>query len=111
MRQAIEEGFIEDVLKNYVTYKTYYKLLKACNDDPNVLRKKAARALSRYMRLHPHNISQKTVVMVEHFQNYTASKKLARGRLVSTKVWQSRWMGRKMWEVESCVKRMFLYLA
>lgn len=74
MRQAIEEGFIEDVLKNYVTYKTYYKLLKACEDDPNVERKKAARALSRYMRLHPHNISQKTAVMVEHFQNFSRHK-------------------------------------
>lgn len=74
MRQAIEEGFIEDVLKNYVTYKTYYKLLKACDDDPNVGRKKAAQALSRYMRLHPHNISQKTSVMIEHFQNYSRHK-------------------------------------
>lgn len=74
MRQAIEEGFIEDVLKNYVTYKTYYKLLKACDDDPNVERKKAARALSRYMRLHPHNISQKTAIMVEHFQNFSRHK-------------------------------------
>ncbi len=74
MRQAIEEGFIEDVLENYVSYKTYYKLLKACTDDPNVERKKAARALSRYMRLHPHNISQKTTVMVEHFQNFSRHK-------------------------------------
>ena len=53
MRQAIEEGFIEDVLKNYVTYKTYYKLIKKAEDDPNVERKKAARALARFMRLHP----------------------------------------------------------
>jgi len=74
MRQAIEEGFIEDVLKNYVSYKTYFRLLKSCEDDPNVERKKAARALSRYMRLHPHNISQKTEVMVEHFQNYSRHK-------------------------------------
>ncbi len=74
MRQAIEERFIEDVLQNYVTYKTYYKLLKACEDDPNVERKKAAKALSRYMRLHPYNISQKTSIMVEHFQNFTRHK-------------------------------------
>jgi type I restriction enzyme R subunit len=71
MRQAIEEGFIEDVLKNYVTYKTYYKLIKKAEDDPNVERKKAAQALARFMRLHPHNIGQKTEVMVEHFQNFT----------------------------------------
>ncbi|MCA6510688.1 MAG: type I restriction endonuclease subunit R [Pseudanabaena sp. M051S1SP2A07QC] len=74
MRQAIEEGFILDVLKNYITYKTYYRLLKSCEDDPNVERKKAAKALSRYMRLHPHNISQKTEIMVEHFQNYSRHK-------------------------------------
>jgi len=74
MRQAIEEGFIEDVLKNYVTYKTYYKLLKSCKDDPNVERKKAARALSRYMRLHPHNISQKTAIMIEHFEHNSRHK-------------------------------------
>lgn len=74
MRQAIEEGFIMDVLKNYTTYKAYYKLLKACNDDPNVERKKAAKALARFMRLHPHNISQKTEVMVEHFNSFTRHK-------------------------------------
>ncbi|WP_024868871.1 type I restriction endonuclease subunit R [Pseudoxanthomonas suwonensis] len=74
MRQAIEEGFIEDVLKNYVTYKTYYKLIKKAEDDPNVERKKAAKALARFMRLHPHNIGQKTEVMVEHFQQFTRHK-------------------------------------
>jgi type I restriction enzyme R subunit len=74
MRQAIEEGFIEDVLKSYVTYKTFYKLVKKAADDPNVERKKAAKALSRFMRLHPHNIGQKTEVMVEHFQHFTRHK-------------------------------------
>jgi len=74
MRQAIEEGFILDVLKHYTTYATYYKLLKACEDDPNVERKQAAKALARFMRLHPHNIAQKTEVMVEHFQNVTRHK-------------------------------------
>jgi type I restriction enzyme R subunit len=74
MRQAIEEGFIEDVLRNYVTYKTYYKLIKKAEDDPNVERKKAAKALTRFMRLHPHNIGQKTEVMVEHFQHFTRHK-------------------------------------
>jgi len=74
MRQAIEEGFILDVLKNYTTYATYFKLLKAREDDPNVERKKAAQALARFMRLHPHNIAQKTEVMVEHFQTSTRHK-------------------------------------
>lgn len=74
MRQAIEEEFILDVLKNYTTYATYYKLLKSCEDDPNVKRKQASRALVRFIRLHPHNISQKTEVMVEHFNAVTRHK-------------------------------------
>lgn len=80
MRQAIEEGFILDVLKNYTTYATYYKLLKACDDDPNVERKEAARTLARFLRLHPHNIAQKTEVMVEHFQAVTRHKIGARAK-------------------------------
>jgi type I restriction enzyme R subunit len=74
MRQAKEEKFILDVLENYTTYKSYYKLLKACSDDPNVERKKAAKALARFMKLHPHNIAQKTEVMVEHFNAVTRHK-------------------------------------
>ena len=71
MRQAIEEGFILDVLKHYTSYAACYRLLKACADDPHVERKKAARALARFLRLHPHNVAQKTEVMVEHFQAVT----------------------------------------
>ena len=68
MRQAIEERFILDVLTNYTTYKTYYRLLKAAADDPDLPKKKAARALAKFMSLHPHNIEQKTEVIVEHFR-------------------------------------------
>lgn len=68
MRQAIEEKFILDVLTNYTTYATYYRLLKAAEDDPELPKKKAARALAKFMSLHPHNIEQKTEVMVEHFR-------------------------------------------
>lgn len=74
MRQAIEEGFILDVLRHYTTYDAYFGLLKACEDDPNVERKKAATALARFVRLHPHNIAQKTEVMIEHFQAVTRHK-------------------------------------
>lgn len=70
MRQAIEEGFILDVLTNYTTYTTYYKLLKAIDDDPNLPKKKAARVLAKFMSLHPYNIEQKTEVIVEHFRNH-----------------------------------------
>ncbi len=68
MRQAIEENFILDVVKNDTTYATYYRLVKAIEDDPNLPKKKAARALAKFMRLHPHNLEQKTEVMVEHFR-------------------------------------------
>jgi len=68
MRQAIEEKFILDVLTNYTTYATYYKLLKAAEDDPQLPMKKATRALAKFMSLHPYNIEQKTEVMVEHFR-------------------------------------------
>ena len=74
MRQAIEEGFILDVLKHYTTYASYFRLLKASEDDPNVERKKAARALARFLKLHPHNIAQKTEVMIEHFNAATQHK-------------------------------------
>lgn len=74
MRQAIEERFIMDVLRHYTTYQAYYKLLKACDDDPNVERKKAAKALARFVKLHPHNLSQKTELIVEHFYGFTRHK-------------------------------------
>lgn len=74
MRQAIEEGFIMDVLLNYTTYATYYKLVQACEEDPQVKRKSAAKALARFMRLHPYNIAQKTEIMVEHFNTMTRHK-------------------------------------
>ena len=73
MRQAIEEGFILDVVKNYTTYATYYRLVKAVEDDPNLPKRKAARALAKFMSLHPHNIEQKTEVMVEHFRHKVMS--------------------------------------
>jgi type I restriction enzyme, R subunit len=74
MRQAIEEGFILDVLRNYTTYKTYYKLIQAKADDPKVKKKDTVRALARYMSLHPHNISQKVEVIVEHFRRHVLHK-------------------------------------
>ena len=73
MRQAIEEGFILDVVTNYTTYSTYYRLVKAIEDDPNIPKKKGAKALAKFMSLHPYNIEQKTEVMVEHFRQKVQS--------------------------------------
>lgn len=70
MRQAIEEGFIMDVLANYTTYKRFFGLVKQVEDDPDVPRKKAAKALSCYLELHPVNIEQVVSVIVEHFRLY-----------------------------------------
>lgn len=70
MRQAIEEGFIMDVLQNYTTYKRFFGLIKQVEDDPEVPRKKAAKALTRYLELHPVNIEQVVSVIVEHFRLY-----------------------------------------
>ncbi len=88
MRQAIEEGFILDVLEHYTTYKTYYKLTKAIEDDPELDRKKATQAIARFVSLHPHNLAQKTEVMVEHFLHFT-SKRIG-GRAKAMVVTRSR---------------------
>jgi type I restriction enzyme R subunit len=74
MRQAIEEGFILDVLKNYVHYKRYFKLLQKAGQDPAVPRRKTARALARFVDLHDHNIGQKVEIIVEHFRTFTQHK-------------------------------------
>ncbi len=68
MRQAIEEEFILDVLRHYTSYATYYRLLKAVENDPELPKKKAVRAIARYMSLHPHNVEQRTAIIVEHFR-------------------------------------------
>ena len=67
MKQAIEEGFIIDVLQNYTPYKLFYKLASRVAEDKEVDKSKAAKALSRYVKLHPHNIAQKVEIIIEHF--------------------------------------------
>ena len=74
MRQAIEEHFILDVLKNYMTYRMYYKIAKSIPDDPELDTTAGVRAIRQFETLHPHNISQKTAVMLEHFCNVTRHK-------------------------------------
>ncbi len=69
MRQAIEEGFILDVLQRYTTYSTYFKMIKKTEDDPSMPASKAAKKLCKFMRLHPRNVSQKTEIIIEHFRS------------------------------------------
>lgn len=69
MKQAIEEGFILDVLQNYVTYKTYYQINKAIEDDPELETVAAKRKIAKYIELHETNIAQKVEIIIEHFKN------------------------------------------
>ena len=70
MRQAIEEKFILSVLERYTDYDTYYKLNKHAQDNPDFPKRRAAAALARFAALHPHNIAQKTEVIIEHFREH-----------------------------------------
>ena len=67
MRQAIEEGFILDVLGSYATYKAYWRLLKTIEDDPRYDKGKAEYLLKSFVELHPHAIREKVAICVEHF--------------------------------------------
>lgn len=68
MKQAIEEGFILDVLQNYITYNTYYRLNKEINEDPLLQTNEAKRQIARFIDLHETNISQRIEVIIEHFR-------------------------------------------
>ena len=70
MRQAIEEGFILDVLQNYMTYKAYYQLEKTIEDDPELSGRRGQRKVARFASLHPTAIGQKVEIIVEHFRRH-----------------------------------------
>jgi type I restriction enzyme R subunit len=74
MRQAIEEGFILDVLTNYTTYQTFWRVGKKASEDPEVVKSEAASAIARFASLHPENLAQHVEVIVEHFRQKTAKK-------------------------------------
>lgn len=68
MKQAIEEGFILDVLQNYTTYQTYYQINKEIEEDPKCKTNSAKRQIARFVELHETNIAQRIEVIVEHFR-------------------------------------------
>jgi len=74
MKQAIEEGFILDVLDNYITYETYYKLNKEIEEDPRCKTKDAKRQIARFIELHETNINQRIEIIVEHFRNHVMNE-------------------------------------
>src|SRR5207237_1854233 len=67
MRQAIEEGFILDVLASYTTYTAYWRLLKKIEDDPRYDKQKAEYLLKSFVELHSHAIGEKVKICIEHF--------------------------------------------
>lgn len=88
MKQAIEEKFILDVLKNYTTYETYFGLLKKVEDDPEFHKKKAQRLMIGYVERHEHAIEKKVSIMVEHFEEKI--EKLIDGKAKAMIVTKSR---------------------
>ncbi|MDR0994061.1 MAG: DEAD/DEAH box helicase family protein [Verrucomicrobiota bacterium] len=77
MKQAIQEGFILDVLKNYMPVQSYWKLVKTVTDDPKYDKKKAQKKLKKFVERDNYSISQKAEVMVENFY----SQVIARGKI------------------------------
>jgi len=74
MKQAIQEGFILDVLKNYTPVDSYYRLTKTVEDDPEFDTKKAQKKLRRYVESHKHAIREKAEIMVDHFHEQVLAK-------------------------------------
>ena len=72
MKQAIEEGFILDVLSHYITYQTFYKLNKNVQEDPKLNTADAKRQISNFIDLNDQNIQQRTQIIIEHFRKHVA---------------------------------------
>ena len=82
MRQAIEEGFILDVLQNYMTYNTCFKIAKNTEENPELPESRATKIIKKYEKLHPYNISQKSEIIVETFRNTTRHKIGGKGKMM-----------------------------
>ncbi|WP_271950733.1 type I restriction endonuclease subunit R [Ruegeria faecimaris] len=80
MKQAIEEQFILDVLKNYTTYKSYYELQKSIEDNPEFNTKKAQGKLRAYVEAHPDTIKTKAAIMLDHFRDNVVRPKKLKGK-------------------------------
>jgi len=82
MKQAIEEGFIMDVLQNYMTYHTCFKIAKTIPENPEVPASRAAKVIRRFEELHPYNISQKAQIIVETFISTTSKAICGKGKMM-----------------------------
>lgn len=82
MKQAIEEGFIMDVLQNYMTYNTCFKIAKTIPDNPEVPASRASKVIKRFEELHPYNIAQKAQIIVETFISTTSKAIGGKGKMM-----------------------------
>ena len=82
MRQAIEEGFILNVLQNYMTYNTCFRIAKNTEENPELPESRATKIIKKYEKLHPYNISQKAQIIVETFRDTTRHKIGGRGKMM-----------------------------
>ena len=96
MRQAIEEGFILDVLQNYTTYDAYFRLEKAVAEDPRLRTREGQRRIARFVQLHPTHIGQKVEVIVEHFRRHVMGE--LGGEAKAMVVTQSREHALRYWQ-------------
>ena len=80
MKQAIEEGFIMDVLAHYTPYSSFYKIVKAVADDPEFEKRQAQKKLRAYVESRPETIKQKAAIIVEHFLTQVIDKGKVGGR-------------------------------
>ena len=74
MKQAIQEGFILDVLRHFTPVDSYYKLIKTIEDDPEFDTKKAKKKLRKYVESHEHAIREKAEIMIDHFHDHVLAK-------------------------------------
>ena len=80
MKQAIEEGFILDVLKHYTPVNSYYRLVKTVEDDPEFDTRKALKKLRKYVEGHAHAIGEKAEIMIDHFHDQVVAKRKIAGK-------------------------------
>lgn len=98
MKQAIEEGFILDVLANYTTYKSYYEIEKSIEENPLFDTAKAQKKLKAFVERNPHTIATKAEIMLDHFMSNVVSKKKLKGKAKAMVVTQS---------IESAIRYFF----
>jgi len=105
MKQAIEEGFIKDVLQNYTPVQSYYRLEKAVDDDPEFDVKRARKKLRRYVENHDHAVRTKAEIIVDHFHDQVLAKRKLGGEARAMVITPSIERAIKTWrEIEAYLK-------